>query len=480
VSVLIPDQGETRQPSRATARGSEYAELSRQVRQAGLLARRPGFYGWKIASTAVALAAGWAAFALIGNSWWQLGIAAFLAVVFGQIGFLGHDAGHSQVFTARKANYVLGVLCGNLGVGLSYGWWTSKHSRHHAHPNTEDVDPDVMIGPLAFSGDRARAGRGVQRFFFRYQAYLLVPLLFLEAISLHASSISALIQQARQGRTGQKDNGRHWAWEAGLLTVHVGAYLAAVFLVLSPVRAVVFILVQQGLLGFYLGCSFAPNHKGMPVLAATDKIDFLRRQVLTSRNVRGGRLTDFALGGLNYQIEHHLFPSMPRPSLRRAQPLIAAFCAEHDLPYCQASLLGSYAQALRHLNQIGKLTRPAAAAGPIQPSASLSAIGYRLSGWPWPRLARWFATSQLRTTTPPAAAKLAAGTAQARNARERAPVRSVEGISWPRADRAKIANSESRRKSSASSDRSICRSSSGSAPGSLTMPFQHSRTAQDE
>jgi fatty acid desaturase len=371
VSVLVPDQGETRQPSRATARGSEYAELSRQVRQAGLLARRPGFYGWKIASTAVALAAGWTAFALIGNSWWQLGVAAFLAVVFGQIGFLGHDAGHSQVFTARKANYVLGVLCGNLGVGLSYGWWTSKHSRHHAHPNTEDVDPDVMIGPLAFSGDRARAGRGVQRFFFRYQAYLLVPLLFLEAISLHASSISALIQQARQGRAGEKGNGRHWAWEAGLLIVHAGAYLGAVFLVLSPVRAVVFILVQQGLLGFYLGCSFAPNHKGMPVLAATDKIDFLRRQVLTSRNVRGGRLTDFALGGLNYQIEHHLFPSMPRPSLRRAQPLIAAFCAEHDLPYCQASLLGSYAQALQHLNRIGKLTRPAApVALPVRSSAS--------------------------------------------------------------------------------------------------------------
>jgi fatty acid desaturase len=358
VSVLSPAQGEPRPPSPATARGSDYAGLSRQVRQAGLLARRPGYYGWKIGSTAAALVAGWTAFVLIGDSWWQLAVASFLAVVFGQIGFLGHDAGHRQVFAAHQPNYVLGVLCGNLGVGLSYGWWTSKHSRHHAHPNTEDLDPDVMIGPLAFSSTRAQAGRGVQRFSFRYQAYLLVPLLFLEAINLHAASISALIQQARQPRASQQRNGRHWGWEAGLLTVHVGAYLGAVFLVLSPVRAVVFILVQQGLFGFYLGCSFAPNHKGMPVLAATDKTDFLRRQVLTSRNVRGGRLTDFALGGLNYQIEHHLFPSMPRPSLRRAQPLIAAFCAEHDLPYCQATLFGSYAQALQHLNTIGKLTRP--------------------------------------------------------------------------------------------------------------------------
>jgi hypothetical protein len=73
-----------------------------------------------------------------------------------------------------------------------------------------------------------------------------------------------------------------------LLTVHLAGYLTVVLLVLSPVRAVVFIVVQQGLFGLYLGCSFAPNHKGMPILAADDRTDFLRRQVLTSRSIRGG------------------------------------------------------------------------------------------------------------------------------------------------------------------------------------------------
>jgi fatty acid desaturase len=91
----------------------------------------------------------------------------------------------------------------------------------------------------------------------------------------------------------------------------------------------------------------------MPVLRPEDEHDFLRRQVLTSRNVRGGWFTDLALGGLNYQIEHHLFPSMPRPSLRRSQPLIREFCQQHGLPYCQASLVGSYAQALRYLHAVG-------------------------------------------------------------------------------------------------------------------------------
>jgi fatty acid desaturase len=131
-----------------------------------------------------------------------------------------------------------------------------------------------------------------------------------------------------------------------------------VLLVLSPVKAAVFIGVQQGLLGLYLGLSFAPNHKGMPILDAADESDFLRRQVLTSRNIRGGRLVDATLGGLNYQIEHHLFPSMPRPNLRHAQPIIAQFCRERGLPYVQTSLTDSYAQTLRHLDTVGRHPRP--------------------------------------------------------------------------------------------------------------------------
>jgi fatty acid desaturase len=342
-------------PEPASQPGSDYAALSRQVRRAGLLDRRPRYYAWKITLTAAALALGWAAFAVIGNSWWQMGVAVFLAAVFAQIGFLTHDAGHSQVFRSRRANVLLGVACGNLGAGLSHGWWTHKHNRHHAHPNTEDADPDIMIGALAFSTVQVRAARGIQRLVFRYQAYLLIPMLFFQAVSLHVSSICSV---ARPG-------GRHRAWEATLLAAHFAIYLGAVFFVLSPVKAVVFILVQQGLLGFYLGCSFAPNHKGMPVLAAGDKTDFLRRQVLTSRNVRGGWLTDFALGGLNYQIEHHLFPSMPRPNLRRAQTLVAAFCADRGVPYARASLIGSYAQVLRHLDSVGRPARPVNIAQPV-------------------------------------------------------------------------------------------------------------------
>jgi fatty acid desaturase len=325
-------------------RGSQFSQLLQQVKQAGLLERRVHYYVWKIALTAVLFAAGWAAFVLIGESWWQLAVAAFLAFVFTQIGFLGHDAGHRQIFTSRRANYIVGILHGNLAIGLSYGWWVDKHNRHHAHPNQEGKDPDIEIGAFAFTTSQAGSRGRVAAFVYRYQAYLFFPLLLLEGISLHVASVRALV-----GRVS-----RHRVWETVLFAGHVVGYLGVVFLVLSPVKAVVFILVQQGLFGLYLGCSFAPNHKGMAILDADDSSDFLRRQVLTARNVRGGWLVDFALGGLNYQIEHHLFPSMPRPNLRRSQAIIAAFCRQHGLPHCQTSLLDSYAQALRHLHTVGR------------------------------------------------------------------------------------------------------------------------------
>jgi fatty acid desaturase len=129
--------------------------------------------------------------------------------------------------------------------------------------------------------------------------------------------------------------------------------------VLSPGKAVAFIAIQQGLFGLYMGATFAPNHKGMPTITADDELDFLRRQVLTSRNVKGGPVVDVVLGGLNYQIEHHLFPSMPRINLRRAQPLVEAFCAERGVSYLQSPIIDSYAQAMRHLHDVGAPAREA-------------------------------------------------------------------------------------------------------------------------
>jgi fatty acid desaturase len=323
--------------------GSQYAELSRHVKQAGLLERRGGYYATRIVTVGGLLIATWTAFVVIGQSWWQLLTAVLLAGLFTQVGFIGHDAGHRQIFRSRRANDLLGLVHANLAIGLSYGWWIDKHNRHHANPNTEGADPDIVVAPLAFSAGQARGLRGVRAALVRVQGYLFLPLLTLEAMSLHLSSVRALFRAKLRRRPT----------EIALLGAHTVLYLTAVFVVLSPVQGLVFIAVHQGLFGIYLGSAFAPNHKGMPILDAGNDLDYLRRQVLTSRNVRGGWLIDTALGGLNYQIEHHLFPSMPRANLRHAQVLVRRFGADNGVDYCETSLWRSWREVLRHLDSVG-------------------------------------------------------------------------------------------------------------------------------
>ncbi|WP_329440827.1 acyl-CoA desaturase [Streptomyces sp. NBC_01426] len=332
--------------------GSDFARLSRKIQAAGLMARRPGYYTLRIATVTGLYGLGWVAFVWIGDSWWTLSVAAFLAFVFGQVALLAHDVAHRQVFRLRKAGELSGRLAGNLGIGMGYGWWQDKHTRHHANPNHEDLDPDLDPDILVWTPDQARASKGLPRLLGRSQAFLFFPLLTLEGFNLHVSGLRSLADKSLRNR----------AWEGALLIGHIAAYLGALSLVLPPGKAIVFLLVHQCLFGVYLGSIFAPNHKGMPTLRGMDRPDFLRRQVLTSRDVRGGLFTDIVLGGLNYQIEHHLFPSMPSPHLRRAQAIVRSHCQELGVGYLETGLIESYRQTLASLHRAGAPIREARAA----------------------------------------------------------------------------------------------------------------------
>ncbi len=323
------------------ASSEDFGVLARQVREAGLLDRRFGYYGAKIPLTVAAFGAGFAGLILLGNSWFALAIAAFLGLMFTQLGFVGHDAGHQEVFRSRRANRLLGFAVGNVLIGMSFGWWVPKHSAHHAHPNEVGRDPDVGDGPpIRASADGTNVtGSPLTHAMERWRAPLFFPLMILRSTGIYVLSVQRLI----------RERNRAAGVEGALLGLHVALYLTCVFWVLSPLKAVAFIAVQQAVFSVYLGCSFAPNHKGMPIIDSDAGLSFARRQVVTSRNIAGGRFTNLLLGGLNYQIEHHLFPSMPRPNLARAQQLVRAFCLDNDLGYREDSLIGSYRQTLRSL-----------------------------------------------------------------------------------------------------------------------------------
>jgi fatty acid desaturase len=333
-------------PARVRDRSvSVYAELSQQVKDAGLLNRRRPYYVVSITLAVAAVAAIWVAVALVGDSWWQLGLAVVLSLVCAQFGFLGHDTAHRQAFGSHRTNeWAARVLsCGFAGIG--YGWWMNKHNKHHNAPNQMGKDPDIESAVLAFTpDDAAERMTGLRGWWTRHQGWAFFPLLTLEGTALHANSIATLIRDRSMPRR---------RLELAIIAVRLGGFVAAVFLLMPPLLAVGFIVVQQAVFGLLLGGSFAPNHKGMPVVPKNAKVDFLRRQVLMSRNIRGGRLTDFMMGGLNYQIEHHLFPSMPRPNLKKVQPMVREHCAKHGIGYTETSLVGSFAIVVRYLNTVG-------------------------------------------------------------------------------------------------------------------------------
>lgn len=324
-----------------------YSALSQVIKESGLLRRTPWFYSLLVGGLAVALGGAIAGFVLLGDSWFQLLIAAALGIIFTQFAFFAHEASHRAVMSSGKANDRVGRVVATAVVGISYQWWMTKHTRHHANPNQVGKDPDIEFDTVSFTEESAAKQRGLIRWITQRQGWLFFPLLMLEGINLHVTSIRSLFERrAVPGR----------ALELGLIGTRLALYVGVVFWFLPLGMAFAFLGVQLAVFGVYMGASFAPNHKGMPLVPAGAKLDFLSKQVLTSRNITG-RWTSPLMGGLNHQVEHHLFPSMPRPHLGKARDIVREHCRSLDIPYTETTLMRSYGIVVEYLNRVGLAAR---------------------------------------------------------------------------------------------------------------------------
>lgn len=328
----------------ASVAGPNFPAMSRVVRETGLLRRSRWFYAMLLGALFAGLGGAITGFVLLGDSWFQLLIAGALGLIFTQFAFFSHEAAHRQVLGSGPANDRLGRFIGTAMVGMSYQWWMTKHTRHHANPNRLGKDPDVDADTISFDQDTAATRRGLFAAFTRIQGYLFFPLLAFEGLNLHAKSFGSLVERRPvQGR----------AIELTMLAVRFGILLSAVFLVLPVGMAFAFLGVQLAVFGIYMGAAFAPNHVGMPFVARDAKLDFLSKQVLTSRNITGGWWMTILMGGLNHQVEHHLFPNMPRPHLARAREIVREHCQQRGVPYTETSLPAAWKRVIRHLNEVG-------------------------------------------------------------------------------------------------------------------------------
>jgi fatty acid desaturase len=320
--------------------GSDMRELRRRVQEAGLLEPRPGRFALSLVVAALLLAAGIALLVRFHGVWGVALGAAFLGVVSVQLAYIVHDAGHRQGFQRRWQNALVGILCGDLLSGGSYSWWVKKHNEHHAHPNHLDMDPDIDLPFFAFTPEQALEKRGVFRFVAKHQVLFSVPLLTLVSYGQRIASIRSLRKERSPWRR----------WEIAAFVANAILYVGVPLALLGPWKTLLLVAVHQAVYGLYLGLVFAPNHKGMEMVDEGSMLDPVRAQVLTSRNVKGHPITDWCYGGLNYQIEHHLFPSMARTQLGKAQRIVRAFCRERGIAYHETSVVGSYVEILTSLH----------------------------------------------------------------------------------------------------------------------------------
>jgi fatty acid desaturase len=322
---------------------SDFAVLKERIERAGLLRPATGWYRRRIALDLLVVAAAWTLVLCAGGTVMRILSAVALAIAFCQIGLLAHDAAHHQILRSARGNQLLALVLLDGVVGLSLAWWQKKHGRHHRLPNHADADPDAAAFVLAFSEAQALRIPSGQRWIVRRQAWLFLPLLMLEGFHLRQESF----------RTVLRGSGRYPRAEGAALCLHFGAYLSLLLWRFGVAGALLVVVVHHVAMGVYLGLVFAPNHIGMTMLDDDGELDFVRTQVLTTRNIRPGAVVDYLFGGLNHQIEHHLFPRMPRPHLRAARDIVRRFCCDRGIPYRERRVMGAYAEVLASLHRAG-------------------------------------------------------------------------------------------------------------------------------
>lgn len=257
-------------------------------------------------------------------------VAAFFTV---QLGLLGHDLSHDGVFASKKKNDLWALVVWGIGCGLSEGRWFSKHNAHHRSPNHIGNDPDVDI-PFIFSHEQASLYPAFyHKYLFPYQEYLFwVGVWFVYPYNI-LNSMKFLF--------------REFSWRSAteifLMLTHFTLTFGFTFWFLPISTAILFNLTVMLAAGVYMGMIFAPNHKGEDMLTPEEEHNWVHQITLT-RNLIPSPVVSYFFGGLDRQVEHHLFPTMSRFQYHRAQEIVRGFCAEKNIPYKETTWLESLRQ----------------------------------------------------------------------------------------------------------------------------------------
>ena len=342
-----------------------YRDLRGKLIAAGFFNASTLYYVYKVTSNLVLLGISVACAVMTDNLWINLLGAIILGLFWQQSGWLAHDFLHHQVFKKRAYGDLAGIIIGNLWQGFSVQWWKSKHNSHHAVPNLHastpnagDGDPDIDTMPiLAWTLKMAETAKNSStgRFMIRWQAVFYFPvLLFARLAWAHQSWVFVFggfgQHSVKHAKLDQK-NMRYPILEAAALILHY-AWLGAIMYNMRAVNALLYFMVAQTSCGLFLAIVFGLGHNGMSVYPADQRPDFWKLQVSTTRNITSSPFVDWFCGGLHYQVDHHLFPQLPRHNLKKVHELVESFCKEQGVQYHEATMYDGTIEVLQHLSAV--------------------------------------------------------------------------------------------------------------------------------
>lgn len=317
----------------------ELGGLRAELRAAGVFEHRE-LQSWLKLAFLFAGAAG----ALVGmwalGAWSALVLIPACAVFCTSAAMMGHEGSHRSFSRSPLRNAILKYLVFPLFSGLGSLYWHHKHDLlHHGHPNVEGVDPDIRPWPFVSSrGDHERSPAYLRWFQRTFQSWAFWPMSLLMALGMRRASILYLVGAKRT---------RAWWLEVGCMTLHYTGWLVIPSLVWGPLVGFGVYAGVWALCGVFLALVFAPAHIGLPIMSEQNH-DWIH-QLETTRNLELPRVVSFFFIGLDYQVEHHLFPKIPHQHLRRAAAITEAWCARHGIEHLSVPYLHALADAARFI-----------------------------------------------------------------------------------------------------------------------------------
>jgi fatty acid desaturase len=299
--------------------------------------------------------------------WWGVTLLIVAAGVFcTSVAMLGHEGSHKSFSRSAARNTILQYVTFPLFSGLSALYWREKHDRlHHGQPNVYDRDPDIKPWPFVSCREDHDQCPPWRRWFQRhFQSWAFWPATPLMAAGMRRVSIHFLIAY---GRTQGVD--RAWLLDVACLVLHYTMWMVVPSILWGPIIGIGVYTLVWGVVGVLLVLVFAPSHIGLP-LVEHPRHDWVH-QLDTTRNLQLPGVVSYFFIGLDYQVEHHLFPKIPHQSLPRAARICARWCRERGLPYKSLPYLAALGDSTRWIHAAWKT--PATAQGVSAAAGELAA-----------------------------------------------------------------------------------------------------------